>query len=356
MLKEIIKHYFPDCQISQVMPFGKGHINTTYKVDMEGTCKSYILQRINTNVFKDPWGIAHTHQQLQKTIFNKEHPIMIATLIPTADGKALYEDSDNEIWRMTSFIDDSYTLEVITEPWQATQAGHAYGWFAQACRGLEPESFTEAIVNFHRLSFRIGQLNDAIKNDVAKRLEGVKDIVAFFKSREAGLSLIESLVDKGKIPIRIVHNDTKINNLLFKGNKAAAVIDLDTVGPGILFYDYGDALRTSASTAEEDEKNLSKMKFDLEYFAAFTRGYLKQVKEIISPHEKKYFHQAPLLMTYIIGIRFLTDYLNGDVYYKTAYNDHNLVRCKTQKKLIESIEEQQEGIKNVIDSILALPV
>ncbi len=351
MLKEIIRHYFPDCRIMQILPFGNGHINTTYKVDLRGTGKSYILQRINTGVFKDPWGIARTHQQLQRIILSKEHPIMIAALIPTSDGQLLYEDSDQGVWRMTSFIDDSFTLEVVTEPWQATQAGIAYGWFAQTCSDLDPETFTEAIVNFHRLSFRIIQLNDAIKNDVAGRLDGVKDIVSFFKSREASLSHIEQLVDQGSIPVRVVHNDPKINNLMFKGNKAVAVIDLDTVGPGILFYDYGDALRTSASTAEEDEKELGKMTFNIEYFTAFTRGYLPQVKDILSPDEMEHFHQAPLLMTYIIGIRFLADYLNGDLYFKTAYADHNLVRCKTQKKLIESIEQQQEKIMQVIDSV-----
>jgi Ser/Thr protein kinase RdoA (MazF antagonist) len=357
MLHNIIKNFFPYSAVTEVKPFGNGHINTTYKLDLRDEKKSYILQRINTDVFKDPQGICDTHNRLQDEIFKGQHPITIAQLIPTADGKKLFTDHEGGVWRMTSFIEDSYTIDVVEEDWQAFEAGNAFGWFAKACDKLNANTFKESIKDFHRLSFRLRQLNEAIEADKAGRLESIKDIVKFYKDREASVSAIEALVDEGKIPLRVVHNDTKINNLLFRDKQAAAVIDLDTVGPGILYYDYGDALRTSASTAPEDEKDLSKVHFNIDAFKAFTSGYISQVKTIVSDDEEELFYMAPMLMTYIMGIRFLADYINGDVYYKVAHKEHNIDRSKVQKKLIESMEQQVEEMKQIItEALKAIPV
>ena len=352
MLQDIIKIFFPYSIVAEAKPFGNGHINNTYKVDLQGEKESYILQQINTDVFKDPQGIADTHSRLQEVIFKGEQPITIAKLIPTADGKNIYISDKDGAWRMTSFIDNSYTIDVVEKNWQAFEAGNAFGWFAKACNKLDANTFKESIKDFHRLSFRLRQLNEAIEADKAGRLESVQDMVDFYKKREASLSAIENLVDEGKIPLRVVHNDTKINNLLFRGEKAAAVIDLDTVGPGILYYDYGDALRTSASSTEEDEKDLSKVHFKIESFRAFTNGYMGKVKTIVEEQEENLFYQAPVLMTYIMGIRFLADYLNGDVYYKTAHKEHNIDRSRVQLRLIESMEKQTEQMKEIISDAL----
>ena len=357
MLHNIIKNFFPYSIVTEVKPFGHGHINNTYKLDLRDEKKSYILQQINTEVFKDPHGICDTHDRLQEEIFKGQHPITIAELIPTADGKKLYTDQDGGVWRMTSFIENSYTIDVVEEDWQAFEAGNAFGWFAKACDKLDATTFKESIKDFHRLSFRLRQLDEAIAADRAGRLESVKDIVNFYKERQASVSKIETLVDKGKIPLRVVHNDTKINNLLFRDKNAAAVIDLDTVGPGILYYDYGDALRTSASTTEEDEKDLGKVGFNMDAFRAFTNGYIGQVKTIVTDEEEELFYMAPMLMTYIMGIRFLADYLNGDVYYKVAHKEHNIDRSKVQKKLIESMEMKVTEMKKIIANALnAIPV
>ncbi len=357
MLQEVVKIFFPYSIVAEAKPFGNGHINNTYKIDLKGEKASYILQRINTDVFSDPIGIAETHTQLGEALFKGEPAITIARLIPTAMGRKLHIDAEGGVWRMTSFIDNSFSIDVVKEEWQAFEAGNAFGWFARACNKLDAASFKESIKDFHRLSFRIQQLNEAIAGDKAGRLNNIKEVVQFYKDREEELSKIEHLVDANKIPLRVVHNDTKINNLLFRNKNAVAVIDLDTVGPGILYYDYGDALRSGANTAEEDEKDLSKVNFNMEAFAAFTKGYIGQVKTILSNEEEELFYQAPFLMTYIMGIRFLADYLNGDTYYKTAYPDHNLVRSLVQKKLIESMEMHQEKMKEVInDAINALPV
>jgi len=348
MLNDIVRKFFPYHAVADLKPFGNGHINDTYKLELDGVKEQYILQRINTNVFKDPQGIAETHLKIQEVVTKRDYPLTIAELLPTADGKLIHFDDEGSAWRVTTFITDSYTVELVEKPWQAFEAGSGYGWFVKACDGLDASGFKEAIKDFHRLSFRIWQLNEAIAANKAGRLAAVQDVVDFFKAREGRLSMIETFVDEGKIPLRVVHNDTKINNLLFRGQKAAAVIDLDTVGPGIIFYDYGDALRTGASTAAEDEKDLSKVGFNMNSFAAFTKGYMGQVNPIVTENEEQYFFLAPVLMTYIMGIRFLADYLNGDVYYKTAHKEHNIDRCKVQKKLIECMEAKEEEMKAVI--------
>lgn len=352
MLERIVQQFFPDAAIAAIEPFGNGHINTTYKLDLKGNTDSFILQLINTDVFKDPQGIADTHARLQEAIFSGDQPLGIAELIPTVKGEKLYTDPEGGVWRMTTFIEDSYTIEVVDEAWQAMEAGNGFGWFAKACNELDATTFKESIKDFHRLSFRIWQLDEAIRENRAGRLDGIIDVVNFYKDRQETLSQIERMVDEGKIPLRVVHNDTKINNILFKGEKATAVIDLDTVGPGILYYDYGDALRTSANKAAEDEQDLAKVAFNMDAFKAFTKGYMAQVKPILSEEEANYFYLAPFLMTFIMGIRFLADYLNGDVYYKTAYIKHNIVRSSVQMKLIESMEAHEQEMKRIIEEAL----
>ncbi len=352
MLQEVVKVFFPYNLVAEVIPFGNGHINNTYRVRLQGEKPNYILQRINTQVFPDPIGIVETHARLEDAVFKMKESLTIARLIRTADGRKLHIDPLGGAWRMTSFISDSYSLEIAQQKWQAFEAGNAFGWFARSCHKLDAADFREPIKDFHSLTFRIQQLNDAIADDKVGRLADVADVVRFYKNFEEQLTQIEELVARGDIPQRIVHNDTKINNLLFRDDKAVAIIDLDTVGPGILYYDYGDALRTCANTAEEDEKDLTKVSFNMDAFTSFTMGYMGQVRSIVNQKEEELFYKAPFLMTFIMGIRFLADYLNGDVYYKTAWNDHNLARSLVQKKLIESMTEKQNLMKAIIDNAL----
>ena len=276
----------------------------------------------------------------------------IPSLFPLASGGYLHIDESGGVWRMMNFIPDSYSIGIVKEEWQATQAGLGYGWFAKTCAGLDASDFVEAIKDFHRLSFRLWQLDESIKGDRAGRLEDTRELVDFYKARQEKLMLIERMVDAGEIPLRVVHNDTKIDNLLFRGQKSVAVIDLDTVGPGILYYDFGDSIRTISNTAAEDEKDIEKVEFNAAAYRAFARGYLSQVKSITTPGEAGNYYLAPVLMTYIMGIRFLADYLNGDVYYKTAYPDHNVVRSRVQRRLIECMEKKEDFMKQVIEEIL----
>jgi hypothetical protein len=348
MLREVVECFFPGAGEYKINPYGHGHINDTYRLDFKWSEECFILQRINTNVFTDPSIIAETHRKVQEAINSTGGNLAIPRLIPSAKGRSLCVDTEGKVWRMTVFINDSYTIEVVTDDWQAFEAGNAFGWFAKSCRSLDVKDFSEPIRDFHRLSFRLRQLNDAIARNRPGKLDSVGGLVEFFRARESRLCKIEELVDSGKIPLRIVHNDTKINNLLFAGKKATTVIDLDTVGPGILYYDFGDALRTTASTAAEDEKDLSRVDFDINRYAAFTRGYLGQTRDMLCPVEKEHMHMAPVLMTYIMGIRFLADHLNGGIYYKTSYPEQNADRSRVQKKLIESMERLEARMKDIL--------
>ncbi|MBW6499093.1 MAG: aminoglycoside phosphotransferase family protein [Bacteroidales bacterium] len=352
-LNRIAGEFFPGKAVSSIVPFGEGHINDTYKLGLGGTGEAFILQRINTKVFSNPRGVANTHLKIQEVLSGQTHPLEIARLIPDRSGDPVLFDKDGNAWRMTSFIDNSVTIEVVKEPWQAFEAGRGFGWFNKICHSLDVTRFPEPIKDFHRLSFRIRQLDEAINRDAAKRLITVLDLVKFYKDREQSLSLIEEMTDQGKIPLQVVHNDTKINNLLFRGRKAAAVIDLDTVGPGIIHYDYGDALRTGGNTSNEDEQDLENVDFNMQAFEAFTRGYMEQVCNIITKAELDNLHLAPRLMAFIMGIRFLADYLNGDVYYKTAYPGHNLDRSRVQMKLMECMEAREAQMKATIDNAFA---
>jgi hypothetical protein len=354
MPHDIVKEYFAKKQVFDIKAFGKGHINDTYKVTVNCPKQSYILQKINTQVFSDPDAIAETHIRLQKVIFDQPGPLTIARILPNLEGNYITRDSDGNAWRMTVFFDNSYTIDHVTQGWQAYEAGNAYGWFALVCSQLDIKGFKESIKNFHSLSFRVRQLKSAIANNKFNRVDSVKDLIDFYFDREKSLSLIEQQVKDGKIPLRIVHNDTKINNLLFSGQDAIAVIDLDTVGPGIIYYDYGDAVRTSAITSEEDERDLSRVNFNTETFETFTKGYISQVNPLLTKTEKENFHLAPVLLTYLMGIRFLADYINGDTYYKIAYHEHNLNRSKVQRTFIESMENNEDYMKTVIQNCFSL--
>lgn len=352
MLKQIISEFFPGEEVAEVNAYGNGHINDTYKVVFQGGVDPCILQKINVAVFTNPDGLVDNHMKIQHSLEADKSDMEIPSLCPVASGGYLHIDESKGVWRMMNFIPDSYSIGIVKEDWQASQAGRGYGWFAKSCAGLDASEFVEAIKDFHRLSFRVRQLDQAIEGDQAGRLAGVQELVDFYKARQEKLMVIERMVDAGEIPLRVTHNDTKIDNLLFRGEKACAVIDLDTTGPGILYYDFGDSIRTISNTAAEDEKDLSKVEFNATAYREFARGYLAQVKSITTPGEAGRYYLAPVLMTYIMGIRFLADYLNGDVYYKTGYPEHNVVRSRVQRRLIECMEEQEDYMKEVIGEII----
>ncbi|MDA3954567.1 MAG: phosphotransferase [Bacteroidales bacterium] len=350
--KDILNHFFPHKQLKEVKPYGNGHINSTFKVVFENTQQEYILQKINTSVFRNPDELIQNHINVQDFFNCRINDIEIPQLCATSDNHFLFEDNESNVWRLTNFIKNSYSIDILENEEQAFEAGKGFGWFVKTCLCLNPNDFSEVIKDFHRLSFRIAQLDKVIESDKVKRLTSVKHLVNFYKFREKSLMEIEKLIDNYEIPLRVVHNDTKINNLLFRNEKAVAVIDLDTVGSGVIFYDYGDAIRTIGNTAAEDEKNIDLVGFNLKAFKLFSKGYLQQIASNLNAKEKELLYRAPILMTYIMGIRFLADYLNGDIYYKTKYPDHNLNRSLVQKRFIELLEQNENEMKLVIQKYL----
>ena len=348
-MDQVIKSFFPDKNLYKCQLFGNGHIHKTYLLTFPGSDDSYILQQLNTHVFKQPEILVENHLSLLEINYNTDNQYEIPLIFPDKNGDYLHYDQNSENpWRLSNFIAGSYSLELMETSEQAKEAGKAYGWFLKKYSDLDPNDFREAIPDFHSLNLRLRQLREAIDEDKVNRSQKSIEIIKAYLSRTEHLKEIQLLVGEGVIPTRVTHNDTKINNVLFREEKAIAVIDLDTVGPGILLNDYGDALRTIANTALEDEKEIGKVRFDMEAFKQFTKGYIQECRDILVPDELKYLHTAPALMAFIIGIRFLADYLNGDIYFKTNYPEHNLTRSLVQLQLIRSIEEQNKEIKNII--------
>ncbi|MGI6320966.1 MAG: phosphotransferase enzyme family protein [Bacteroidales bacterium] len=349
-MKKIVDKFDIKDNISEIKPTGSGHINDTYSVFVEGEkSPKYILQRINTNVFpnvkKLQENIVRTLEHLKSKNDNR---FKIMEAIATNDGKYWHKDEEGLYWRMFTFIPESQSFDLSPNDDFTYQAGVAYGWFIKSMSDLKGEKLHEVIPGFHSIKLRVTQLRDAIKNDVANRLNDNRNIVDFYLDRCAEMEKFDSLINTDKIPLRNTHNDTKINNVLFNENgKSISVIDLDTVMPGAIHYDFGDAIRTTAAKALEDETDLKKVGISLDYYKSFAKGFLSETEDILTQSEIDYLHISPRIMAFIMGIRFLADYLRGDDYYKIKYSNHNIDRAKNQMKLILDMEEKAELMKNI---------
>lgn len=325
--------------------WGEGHIHDTYLVETKDHHPDYILQKINHNVFRNIPGMMGNIEAVTRHIRSKltglsgHNPDQESlTLIYTKTGQSYFFDENQEYWRMYVFIPDTFSLQRIAEPSQAFEAGKAIGFFQAMLADLNTP-LIDTIPDFHNIGFRISQYDQAKNSDPAGRKALVQDDIIFAERRFGQMkSYYESL--KEKAVVRATHNDTKVNNVLFDGNnKALCLIDLDTVMPGYVHFDYGDALRTMANTALEDEQDLGKVLFNKEVYQAFTKGYLHEAGGFLNEHELRLLHYAPIYLTFLIGLRFLTDHLNGDVYYRIHHPGHNLERAKVQFKLVEEMEK-----------------
>lgn len=335
-------------------PYGKGHINDTY---LSNACEPrYILQRINHNVFKRPQdvmeNIVRVTAHLKKKIIEEGGDPKRETLnlVRTHDGEPYYVTAKGDYFRMYEFIEGAQTYEIVEEPIHFYNAAKAFAKFQQRLADFPAEKLHETIPSFHDTTVRFQQLKDAIANDKAGRLKDVQAEVEFALAREKDASVIVDAIKEGTVPLRVTHNDTKYNNIMIddKTGLGICVIDLDTVMPGSLLYDYGDSLRFGTNPADEDEKDLSKVYCDLNLFEMFTKGYMEELKDVMTPREKELMPFSAKLMTYECGIRFLADYLNGDTYFKTKYPEHNLDRCHTQFKLVQDMEEKEELMKEIV--------
>lgn len=335
-----------------------GHINSTYIIIFEecGIVKKYTLQLINTGVFKKPDELMSNIVAVTNHIKakNTENNIVWADrgtleFLPCINGKYYYMDEDNNCWRVYKFVDDVYTCNTIDSESVFHNAGVAFGEFQNVLADFDGASLFETIERFHNTASRFNDLKKAIEENRAGRLDSVKDEVEFALCREADTHILVDMIADGKLPLRVTHNDTKLNNILFDNtsNKGICIIDLDTVMPGLSLYDFGDSIRFGANTATEDEKDLSKVSLSLPLYEAYVKGYLSSAKDALTDLEKELLPFGAKIMTYECGIRFLTDYLNGDTYFKTSYPEHNLDRCHTQFELVADMERKMERMKEI---------
>ncbi len=356
---EVIKQFELKGTVSSVTPLGNGLINDTLKIETsEPDCPDYVLQRINNKIFTDVDKLQHNIEATTAHIRKKlsdagvtDIDRKVLTFVPASNGKTYYFDGEC-YWRISVFIPRSVTYDVV-DPHYSYLAGKGFGQFQSMLADIE-ETLDETIPDFHNMEFRLKQFNDAITENKAGRLSDVKDLVDALLARSEKMCAAEQLHRDGRLPKRICHCDTKVNNMLFDAddNSFLCVIDLDTVMPSYIFSDYGDFLRTAANTAPEDEPDISKIHFRPEIFKAFTQGYLESAKSFLTDIEIENLPYAVALFPYMQCVRFLTDYLNGDTYYKILYPEHNKVRSYAQYELFSQVEAAQEELSEVIKNLV----
>ena len=361
-VEEIISHFSIYGSYQEGLPMRSGHINDTYVAifGQAGVRVRYILQRINHHVFRDPAGVmenisrvtSHAAQYLAaRKVPDASRRVL--TIIPTRDGGTFWGDTDGNSWRCYLFIEGARSYGFVEEEWQAFEAGKAFGEFQRLAASLPGARLHETIPNFHHTRSRFDRLREAVEADVQGRAREVRAEWDFVRQREPLVDVLLDLQKRGDIPERITHNDTKLNNVLIDDSlqTGICVIDLDTVMNGLVHYDFGDLVRSSTSPATEDEKDLSKVFMRMEMFEALARGYLSTAKGFLNEAEIEHLAFAGKLITLETGIRFLTDYLKGDVYFKISRPEHNLDRCRTQWALVRSIEEQEPAMQKLVRSV-----
>ena len=333
--------------------FGSGHINTTFKI-LTDTGYEYVLQRINKYVFKDPVRLMENAGAVTDFLRTRvEDPRMALHFIPTHDDKFYFMDDAEEYWRMYDFI-GGFCLDAPESEEDFYQSAIAFGRFQHLLSDFPAHTLFETIPEFHNTIDRYRLLRESIEKDACGRLEGVKEDVALMMEREELACTLQRLRESGELPLRVTHNDTKLNNVLLdkKTRKSLCVLDLDTVMPGLSLYDFGDSIRFGAATAAEDEKDLSKMELDLHLFEVYTKGYL-EAATALTDREVELLPLGAFVITLELATRFMKDYLDGDLYFKTAYPEHNLVRARAQMKLAADMQAKFDDMNRIVAQVAA---
>ncbi len=349
-LNEILSHFAVNVK---TQPYGNGHINDTYLV--EGL-PCTILQRINTSIFKKPDEVmaniaavtAHLRRKIEEAGGDPERETL--TLVPTLDGKPYYIAPDGDCYRMYHFIKGAKSFEQAENPEMFAASAHAFGKFQRMLSDFPADQLYEVIPHFHDTPDRLRQFREALERDAAGRAASVKPEIDFVLAHADCVSCVVDAIADGSVPLRVTHNDTKLNNVMLDEvtHEGVCVIDLDTVMPGSMLYDFGDALRFGASTGAEDETDLSKIEFDLTYFEAFTKAFIEELGDTMTARERELLPFSALLLTLECGMRFLTDYLNGDTYFRIHREHHNLDRCRTQFKLVADMETKLDEMAKIV--------
>lgn len=358
-IREAMANFNFTGRLKERRPFGSGHINDTYLLTFEiGDMgdMSVILQRMNREIFKKPVELmenivgvtSYLRERIMENGGDPERETL--NIIPAKDGKAYFVDAKGEYWRAYRFITDAKCFDRVEKPEDFYESGAAFGNFQRLLADYPAETLHETIKGFHDTQARLEVFRQAVEKDVLGRADSVRREIEFVLAREDVAGVFGELLEKGEIPLRVTHNDTKLNNIMIDNTtrKGICVIDLDTVMPGLAMNDFGDSIRFGASTAAEDEQDLSKVSCSMELYELYVKGFLEGCRGSLTPKEVELLPMGAKVMTYECGMRFLTDYLEGDHYFKIHREGHNLDRARTQFKLVEDMEAKWDIMQEIV--------
>lgn len=352
-LKYICKQFKIESEVISVSELNSGFINDTYLVKTVSD-NNYVLQRISTVVFKDVENVIENKVLISEHLSKSKSDYKAVRFIKTLSGTAYFKDKDSNYWNLMTYISDSVTHDVATNALLVEEAGKLYGDFIIQAADLDMDKLVETLPDFHSIPLRYKQFDEALKNAKEETKAKAKDDIEFVIKCREEMHELSQLKNTNAFPIRVTHNDAKLGNILFdKNDKGLAVIDLDTVMPGIVAFDFGDSIRSICTTTAEDDTNLDATWINLEFYEAFCKGFAATTKHILTPTEIKNLPLGAKTITFIMGLRILTDYLNNNIYYKVDYETHNLVRAKNQFKLVKSIQENYETMKQITEKVFA---
>lgn len=362
-IRDIASHFQFEGKFIGGQTYGTGHINDTYALQYEkdcGCCHRYILQRINHLVFTRPEQLMSNVELITGHMRNKIEAyggdVMRETLniVPTLDGTTFYQDPDGLYWRGYVFIENARTYDVVASADHFHNAGRTFGRFQQMLSDFPVDKLYDTIADFHNTSKRYENFQKAVEENTANRKHLVQSEIDFLMNREQDMHVVVNMLDQGLMPTRVTHNDTKFNNIMIDDatGEGICVIDLDTVMRGSALYDFGDSIRSGTNTGLEDEVDLSKVNFDINLFEVFTRGYMESAGDALTEQEIDLLAFSGKLITMEIGMRFLTDYLNGDIYFKIHREHQNLDRARTQFKMVMDMESQMDEMNRIVRSYI----
>lgn len=355
-IPEVISNFQCSAEAGNVQPYGSGHINDSFLVkNVAAAGPDYLLQRINNSIFTNVEALTGNMLRVTEHLKNKVSsengdPLKaVMTLIPSRNNQYYYLDSGGNYWRMFYFLKDTRSYDMVSTEKQAYEGGKAFGRFQSMLADFPSNELFEVLPNFHNIEFRLSQLKEAIASNLAGRLETVSEELELVEAHANAMLYFQQPETLATLPKRVTHNDTKFNNVLLDQNdEAQCVIDLETVMQGYVAYDFGDAIRTIINTAAEDEADLGKIQLNIPLFRAYTRGYLEHAANFLTDKEIESLVKGVLLFPYMQGMRFLTDHLNGDTYYKIKFPNHNIQRTRAQFQLFRNLHEKAAEIQQII--------
>jgi serine/threonine protein kinase len=344
---QIAKLFKIDSEVKFISPIQSGHINDTYLVNSISGMK-YVLQKLNGNVFKDIHGLIDNKILVSEHLFKSDSIYETIQFIKTSQDQYSILDDHNDHWMLMNFIQDSVVYHVASNKEMVFEAGKLYGDFIYRTSNLDTDKLIETIIDFHSVPFRYRQFEMALAQASHESIGLANAEIDLVLNSRKEMYQLSELKAKNYFPTRVTHNDAKLSNILFdKNGKGLAVIDLDTVMPGIAAFDFGDSIRSICATTREDDSNLESTNINLEFYKSYCIGFAENTKCLLSSEEIQYLPLGAKTITFIMGLRFLTDHLNGNVYYKSDYETHNLVRAKNQFKLVRSIQDHYKSMQNI---------